>query len=193
MIMKSILHLAFALSIVTVLQAQNPSMTIAHSGLSPSDELTIYVGDSIDFFYGSGGDHPMTEGWQTGEASSPIPFVTQAVSSSIPSVTFSMNTAGIYYFHCGTNPSNSNNWGKITVLDTIATGIPDHLVLENKVYPNPVSSTLTIEGLEGHAMIYDVNGKMVMTLNTPSTNISSLSSGIYFIEYKGRRSKIIKQ
>ena len=190
--MKSLFLFTLLLSFTAFLKAQNPSMTIAHSGLTPFDELTVYVGDSIDFFHGGGGPHPMTEGWQTGQTSTPVPFTTQTVTSGNPTVTFAINTPGIYYFHCGTNPSNSNNWGMITVLDSMATGIQDLESPFYSVYPNPVSDILTIEGLAGPVSIFDLKGKKVITINESQTDIGHLPSGIYFIGSGDKRTKIIK-
>ena len=172
---------------------QNPSITISHNGLSPYDTLTVYVGDSVDFFYGGGGSHPMTEGWQSGQTSSPISFPTQTVTSSIPSVTFTLDTPGTYYFHCGTNPGNANNWGEITVLDTNATAVIENKIDPYRIYPNPVSDVIYIDGMEGKATIIDLNGKIVQIISEKKTNLSALPSGVYFIEIKGVRTKFIKK
>ena len=174
--------------------SQNPSMTISHLGLAPYDTLTVFVGDSIDFIYGGGGSHPMTEGWQTGESSIPIPFATQTVTSSIPSVTFTLDTPGIYYFHCAGNPANSNNWGKITVLDTAGTtGVSQIEQLEVRVFPNPVADILTIENFSGEACVYDLTGKLVMTLTKATTDVSALRSGTYIIKSEKIKTRFIKK
>ena len=175
---------------------QNPSMTIAHSGIvtAPSSNdksLTVYVGDSIDFIHGGGGSHPMTEGWQTGEISTPITFSTQTVTSSNPSTTFALNTAGTYYFHCGTNPGNTDNWGKITVLPS-TTGIDENKSVEYKIYPNPVSNILTIEGLKGTSEIYNLLGKKVIESNSQTINIENLPKGNYVIKIGEYKSTFIK-
>ena len=190
--MKTIL-LSIVLFTATSIYAQNPSMTIAHTGLSPNDELTVFVGDSIDFIYGSGGSHPMTEGWQTGETSTPILFVTQTVNGSTPSVTFTINTPGVYYFHCGTNPANSDNWGKITVLDSASAGIAENQLTHFVISPNPVVDLLTIQNFQGEAFIYSLNGKMLMKISSAVTNVNHLPSGIYFIKSEGVSTKFIKQ
>ena len=91
--MKTITLFIIAISTSLLSFGQNPSMTISHTGLAPYDTLTVYAGDSIDFIYGGGGSHPMTEGWQSGQSSSPISFPTQTVTSSIPSVTKTPTTA----------------------------------------------------------------------------------------------------
>ncbi|MBT6030301.1 MAG: T9SS type A sorting domain-containing protein [Crocinitomicaceae bacterium] len=189
--MKTIL-LLITLSTSVISYGQNPSMTIAHTGISPNSELTVYAGESIDFLYGSGGNHPMTEGWQSGAASTPIPFVTQTVNSSIQSVTFTLDIPGTYYFHCGTNPGNSNNWGQINVLDSTSTGITEKQPLSYNVYPNPVSDILTIENFIEEAYIYNIKGEKVFTIQNKSTDISTFPSGVYFVESNELKIKFIK-
>tara|TARA_B110000046_G_C12996188_1_gene400108 strand:- start:122 stop:697 length:576 start_codon:yes stop_codon:yes gene_type:complete len=190
--MKTITLFIIVLSTSLLSFGQNPSMTIAHTGISPSAELTIYAGDSIDFLFGSGGTHPMTEGWQSGETSIPIPFPTQTVTSSITSVTFTLNTPGTYYFHCGTNPSNSANWGKINVLDSTSVGISEDQMISYTIYPNPVTNILTIEGLNGTAEIYNLTGKKVMDINSSIIDVSNLPKGEYIIKTGESSSTFIK-
>jgi len=190
--MKNLLYTAILLITTFISYGQNPSMTISHTGISPSTTLTVNEGDSIDFFYGGGGSHPMTEGWQSGQTSSPISFPTQTVTSSIPSVTFTLDTPGTYYFHCGTNPGNSNNWGKITVLDTTATEIIETEIVEYKIYPNPSTDVITIEGLNGAAEIYNLIGEKVMDVNSSIINVYDLLKGVYIIKIEEYNATFIK-
>jgi len=135
----------------------------------------------------------MTEGWQSGQSSSPISFPTQTVTSSIPSVTFTLNTPGTYYFHCGTNPGNSNNWGKITVLNTTASGIIETEIVEYKIYPNPSTNIFTIEGLNSAAEIYNLVGEKVMDVNSSIINAYDLPKGVYIIKIEEFNSTFIKK
>jgi len=189
--MKTITFITAILLISILSFGQNPSMTISHSGLSPSSTLTVFAGEEIDFIYGGGGSHPMTEGWQSGESSSPIEFVTQTVTSAIPMVTFTLEE-GTYYFHCGTNPGNSNNWGMITVIPNSSTGVNDAKIAKYKIYPNPSADILTIEGLIGFAEIFSLNGKKVMDFNTEIIDISNLSKGTYIVKVGDWKSTFIK-
>lgn len=181
----------FALSSLTF--GQNQSMTIAHSGITPNDVLTVFAGDSIDFIFGSGTTHPMTEGWGSGESSTPVPFVTQTVSSTISSVTFALDAVGTYYFHCGSNPSNEAVWGKIIVLEA-GTAETTELNKSNtfSIYPNPVNNILNIKEIEGESSVFDIDGKVVLIITEASTDVSHLDAGIYFIEVNGVRTKFIK-
>ena len=123
----------------------------------------------------------------------PISFPTQTVTSSIPSVTFTLDTPGTYYFHCGTNPGNSNNWGKITVLDTTATEIIETEIVEYKIYPNPSTDVITIEGLNGAAEIYNLIGEKVMDVNSSIINVYDLLKGVYIIKIEEFNSTFIKK
>lgn len=86
------------------------SMTLAHSGITPSSTLVVESGENITFIYGSGGSHPMTS-----DNDSPVYFPTVTVSSGNPTAVFSLTTVGIYTFHCATNPGNSSLHGTIIV------------------------------------------------------------------------------
>lgn len=190
--MKTITLFIIALSVSLMSFGQNQSMTIAHTGLSPNAEITVIAGDSIDFFFGSGGTHPMTEGWQSGESSTPISFATQTVSNTIQSTTFAMDTPGTYYFHCGTNPSNAANWGKIIVLDAAAAGTPENQLISYTVYPNPATDILTIEGVNQTVEIYNLIGEKVLEVNSSTINISTLPNGEYVIKIGEFSSTFVK-
>lgn len=170
---------------------QNPSMTISHLGLAPSDNLTVNTGDSIDFIFGGGSTHPMTEGWPSTQSSTPVAFTTQTVTSTNTLTTFTLDTPGTYYFHCGTNPNNSNNWGKITVLGP--TSIKENKTSKYNIYPNPASDILIIEGLEGVAEIFSLNGKKVMEASLSTVDIKDLSKGTYIIKIGEYNSSFIKK
>jgi len=178
--------------ITTISFGQHPSMTISHSGLAPSNVLTVYEGDLIDFIHGGGGPHPMMEGWESGETSSPIDFESQTVTSGDPLVTFSIDTPGTYYFHCGTNPGNENNWGKIIVLEAGTTDIPTNQVVEYTVYPNPANETLTIDGFTGTGEIFNLIGEKVMDINSSTININVLPVGLYVIKIGDYRTTFVK-
>lgn len=170
---------------------QHPSMTISHSGLAPYDTLTIIAGDSIDFIFGGGSTHPMTEGWPATQSSTPVAFTTQTVTSTSTLTTFAINTPGTYYFHCGTNPSNTSNWGKITVL--AATGIKENKAIKYNIYPNPTTDILVIEGLKGVAEIFNLNGKKVMEANSSTVDIKELAKGTYIVKIGEYSSTFIKK
>ena len=90
---------------------------------------------------------------------------------------------------CGGNTSNKS------INDVIATN-------EVVVYPNPVVSTTTIEGAVNSTIyIYDMNGSVVLiediVSDSEEINLSSLSTGIYYIQVEGLEgssvTKLVKQ
>jgi plastocyanin len=190
--MKKVLFIASVL--ISVLSfSQNQSITISHSGLSPSSVLTVNAGELIDFIHGGGGSHPMTEGWGVTESSTPSDFITRTVTSSNPLVTFSIDIPGTYYFHCGTNPGNTNNWGKIIVLEENTSSVDENETKEFSVYPNPVTKNLILKGFNVDAQLYNINGLKVMDITTPIVNIESLVKGTYIVVSGNNRSIIIKK
>ena len=183
---KTILTLALAFA-GTFAIAQE--MTFQHGGggiiTNPSStdkSLTVQVGEDITFIYGAGQAHPMTEGWpSTGDASTPIPFQTVTVSTSIPSVIFQLNTVGTYKFHCANSSTNSNLYGIIYVTEG-TTAINEVVTNPISVFPNPATNNITIEGLTDIAQLLDINGKKVMDITNGTFNITVLSKGAYIVK-----------
>ena len=192
---KTILTLALAFVGVFAMAQE---MTIAHTGITtvPSStdmSLTVNVGETITFIHGGGQAHPMTESHpNTGSTSSPIPFVTQTVSSSIQSTTFQLNTSGIYKFHCGNNSGASDKYGTIYVTEG-STAINEVINNPISVFPNPVANDITIKGLSGVSQVFDVNGKKVMDITNGTFDVSELSKGTYFVKVGIQLIKFIKQ
>jgi hypothetical protein len=58
------------------------------------------------------------------------------------------------------------------------------------IYPNPTSGILTIEGVEGIATIYDIYGRLVVTANTNTLDISNAAMGIYFVRVVDEQGKV---
>jgi hypothetical protein len=159
-------------------------MTIQHSGLTPNDTLWVAPGDTVQFIYGGGGPHPMTSGH--GSKASPIFFPTVTVTSSNTTALFSLDTVGTYLFHCGTNPSNSNNWGTIIVTESAS-------LLEQKTrvrfYPNPGENFLAFEAptLVEWGLL-DLTGQWVLPRRKVEPKearpIVGLPPGAYLIYYR---------
>ena len=192
---KTILTLALAFVGVFAMAQE---MTIAHTGITtvPSStdmSLTVNVGETITFIHGGGQAHPMTESHpNTGSTSSPIPFVTQTVSSSIQSTTFQLHTSGIYKFHCGNNSGASDKYGTIYVTEG-STAINEVINNPISVFPNPVANDITIKGLSGVSQVFDVNGKKVMDITNGTFDISEFSKGTYIIKSEKYNSLFIKE
>lgn len=174
---------------------QNQSMTISHTGLSPNDTLWVTPGEQIDFIFGGGGSHPMTSG--QGTTASPVFFPTVTVTSTDPLATFSLTTIGTYIFHCGTNPSNTANWGTIIVQELASideSNAPNSILL----YPSPANELLKINAnTEGSYRIHDLSGKTLLdgdlVTGTTEINIADLKKGQYlFVFTNGKDTETIR-
>ena len=58
------------------------------------------------------------------------------------------------------------------------------------LYPNPTTGILTIEGAEGIASVYNIYGRLVLTANTNTLDISNAAMGIYFVRVVDEQGKI---
>ena len=182
MLLKTILPLFLLYTGIAF--SQFPSMTISHFGLSPNDTLWVMPGDSISFIFGGGGDHPMMSGHGTTE--SPVFFPTVTVTASDTIENFALTTEGVYYFHCGTNPANTANWGTIIVGGYEGTNELNATSLF--IYPNPTSDVLNIISDEaGEYCITNINGSRVLQGTTCDQqtllSISELPIGEYFVSF----------
>ena len=61
------------------------------------------------------------------------------------------------------------------------------------VYPNPSTGLLTIEGVEGTTEIYDIYGRLVLTTNVNTLDITHFTDGIYFVRAVDRQGRIYSQ
>lgn len=113
--MKNIFYIITLVTInLTIGYTQDAYMNISHLGLQPSSVMTVELDEEITFEYGGGGPHPMMSGFGNGTPS-PVFFPTITVNSGNPIEVFTLSEVGTYFFHCGTNPGNSSNWGTIHV------------------------------------------------------------------------------
>ena len=65
------------------------------------------------------------------------------------------------------------------------------------LYPNPTQELINISGISmgSKFVIYDISGKVVSNgiLQTNSINLSSLNAGIYIVEMKSQKIRVIKE
>ena len=59
------------------------------------------------------------------------------------------------------------------------------------IFPNPTTGILTVEGVEGTVSVYDIYGRMVLTTNTNTLDISQAATGIYFVRDVEEQGKVI--
>jgi len=161
------------------------TFTVQHSGLAPSDEATVNVGDTIQFIYGGGGPHPMTSGHGTG-IESPIFFPTVTVTAGSPEAFCTLEEPGVYYFHCGTNPGNSNNWGTLNVVDPtlgigerpVGTWVPSWNASLRQISLNGTS-------LPSEVALLDMSGKLAQSWSIAGSNatlqVADLPTGMYIL------------
>ena len=79
---------------------------------------------------------------------------------------------------------------------SIASGIVDY-INDLIIYPNPVSSTITLKGVLVKNNLYQIisiDGKVLKSevLKTTKIDVSFLKKGIYFLEYRNQKIKLIK-
>ena len=177
---------AFGLSTIAAQAQIAASFTVSHMGLQPSAEATVNVGDTVKFIYGGGGPHPMTSGHNS--TASPTFFPTVTVTSGAPEATFTLEEAGVYFFHCGTNPMNANNWGTLTVVDpNNPTRVDESSAPAWTLQSNSVRGTVTLQGehLPSEVVLYNNTGQEVRRWNPSLTqgelSVEGLSQGLYVI------------
>jgi hypothetical protein len=92
------------------------------------------------------------------------------------------------------SPKYSNCYVNITL------GIENQEAINFSIYPNPVSSILTIESsqkLNCDIEIYDVNGKFVHSVKangeTTTLDVSDFENGVYFLHFKGNQQMAAKR
>ncbi len=93
---------------------------------------------------------------------------------------------------------NRDIWEKINELDCSTTSSTDIQKNEIQIFPNPVSSTLKIDGIKGldfEIQIFDALGNKKITTNKDDNiDLSSLPNGFYFvrIKFEGKVQKTLK-
>ena len=110
--------------------------------------------------------------------------------------TFQFTVLGEYNYDCSGYAHAAS--GMVATLTVIAPlEIDDLLSYENlvKLYPNPVSSILTIENIsQSPIIIYDLQGRVVVEFEgekTVSVDVSGFPNGVYTVAVDGKRHKLI--
>ncbi|MFQ3332656.1 MAG: hypothetical protein ACI8ZH_000548 [Flavobacteriales bacterium] len=63
----------------------------------------------------------------------------------------------------------------------------------NRIYPNPASNVLHFTENATFASVFDMNGKLILSVNNINTiDVSLLGKGVYFINIDGVKSKFVK-
>ena len=73
-----------------------------------------------------------------------------------------------------------------------SSGISDLETKKNEItlYPNPVVNSLNISGEFKTAIVFDISGKMLLTTDNPTIDMSEFKNGVYIINIDGVSHKI---
>ena len=177
--MKKKLLLFFTLISYTLFSQTTYNLGWANDGSSNDQQITIEVGDTIIWTWGSG-THNLratsgTESFDSG-------YFTGAGNT----FTYTFNQVGSTEYVC--DPHAGNMYGTVTVTSSTA-GISENKLLSFEMYPNPVSDKLNIQLPSGsekaEVSIFDYTGRLVssktISSNDTSIDVQSISNGIYII------------
>ena len=176
--MKKTLLLFFTIISFTLSAQTTHNLDWANDGSSNNQQITIDVGDTIIWTWGSG-THNLratsgTESFDSG-------YFTGAGNT----FTYTFNQVGSTDYVCDPHEGNMN--GTVTVTSTA--GISENNLLSFEMYPNPVSDLLSIQlptGTEkAEVSVFDYTGRLVssktISSNDTAIDVQKISKGIYMI------------
>jgi len=176
--MKKTLLLFFTIISFTLSAQTTHNLDWANDGSSNNQQITIDVGDTIIWTWGSG-THNLratsgTESFDSG-------YFTGAGNT----FTYTFNQVGSTDYVCDPHDGNMN--GTVTVTSTA--GISENNLLSFEMYPNPVSDLLSIQlptGTEkAEVSVFDYTGRLVssktISSNDTAIDVQKISKGIYMI------------
>jgi len=176
--MKKTLLLFFTMISFTLSAQTTHNLDWANDGSSNNQQITIDVGDTIIWTWGSG-THNLratsgTESFDSG-------YFTGAGNT----FTYTFNQVGSTDYVCDPHDGNMNG----TVNVTSTAGISENNLLSFEMYPNPVSDLLSIQlptGTEkAEVSVFDYTGRLVssktISSNDTAIDVQKISKGIYMI------------
>ena len=176
--MKKTLLLFFTMISFTLSAQTTHNLDWANDGSSNNQQITIDVGDTIIWTWGSG-THNLratsgTESFDSG-------YFTGAGNT----FTYTFNQVGSTDYVCDPHDGNMNG----TVNVTSTAGISENNLLSFEMYPNPVSDLLSIQlptGTEkAEVSVFDYTGRLVsskiISSNDTAIDVQKISRGIYMI------------
>ena len=177
--MKKKLLLFFTLISYTLFSQTTYNLGWANDGSSNDQQITIEVGDTIIWTWGSG-THNLraTSGTES--------FYSGYFTGAGNTFTYTFNQVGSTDYVC--DPHAGNMYGTVTVTSSTA-GISENKLLSFEMYPNPVSDKLNIQLPSGsekaEVSIFDYTGRLVssktISSNDTLIDVQSISKGIYII------------
>jgi len=175
------LKLLFAMFIASVGVYAQPTthMITWKMGVAAADATkTINSGDSVMWMWGDASTHTVTSDTGAAEA-----FDSGTLSGATAEYTHKFTKVGVYGYACQFHPMMK---GTITV--TATAGVKQVNKLQLRVYPNPVTDFITIDGavtIDNVAM-YDITGKQIFTAAaaTPIVKVymDNYSAGTYIVK-----------
>ena len=176
--MKKTLLLFFTIISFTLSAQTTHNLDWANDGSSNNQQITIDVGDTIIWTWGSG-THNLraTSGTES--------FDSGYFSGAGNTFTYTFNQVGSTDYVCDPHAGNMN--GTVTVTSTA--GISKNNLLSFEMYPNPVSDLLNIQlptGTEkAEVSVFDYTGRLVsskiISSNDTAIDVQKISRGIYMI------------
>jgi len=176
--MKKTLLLFFTIISFTLSAQTTHNLDWANDGSSNNQQITIDVGDTIIWTWGSG-THNLraTSGTES--------FDSGYFSGAGNTFTYTFNQVGSTDYVCDPHSGNMN--GTVTVTSTA--GISKNNLLSFEMYPNPVSDVLNIQlptGTEkAEISVFDYTGRLVsskiISSNDTAIDVQKISRGIYMI------------
>ncbi|CAI8423210.1 MAG: Uncharacterised protein [Flavobacterium sp. SCGC AAA160-P02] len=176
--MKTKLFFLFSLLSFCLSSQNTYDLTWANDGSDDNQQITIEIGDTVRWTWGSG-THNLratsgTESFNSGYHAGP---------GYVFSYTF--NQVGSTNYVCDPHAGNMN--GTVTVTSTA--GVTENKVLRFDIYPNPALDELSIQLPQGMnkatVSVFDYLGRLIKTQSLSSDNakldVSFLSSGLYLI------------
>ena len=162
------------------LTAQTKFTVIVVNGSFTPSNLTIQVGDTVEFVNQSG--FHWVDGTQATYPSNPVSFDNQSQSGSGWTYSQVFNTGGSYDYRCGIHTTTM--FGSITVQFPSSVNTSFDINSFN-FYPNPTSKNIFFSELKSieSIIIYTITGEKVLTSNLIDNhlNVSILSPGVYFL------------
>jgi plastocyanin len=192
--MKKLILLNTILLLAILGFAQNTHTLHAYDMYYSPDTLYTEVGDTIELI--SHGYHSATEvdsvDWANNTANHNGGFYV-GLGSSPFSNKFTIDASGTYYNICV--PHASMGMKSIIIVESTITDIHESKFKQDiSIYPNPASSSITIQN-SSTVKIYSMVGELVFEKSDlnglDEIDISLLSKGIYNVVLDGGREKLI--
>lgn len=121
------------------------------------------------------------------------------VYSTFPNTTICFDSIGSYYICLGVIDANGCDDDTCMAINVVAPSGINNL-LPNKsfsFYPNPTTSTLTIQNASGLYHLTDITGKTLLSGlasgETFTLDISALSSGVYFLTLSQGGQQVVRK